>query len=115
MHASSSILERSGALSSQIGTDVIVTGDGTGRRLEMDETRFNHLMQTLQMRQLSREPLTHAFREHSVAATMVVQRVDRLWAKVCTQASPTLAEDADALRAMAELSTRISWSRCTTE
>jgi hypothetical protein len=92
-----------------------MTGDGTGRRLEMTEARFDHLMDTLQMRQLSREPLTHAFREHSVAATMVVQRVDRLWGGVCAQASPTLAEDADALRAMAELSTRISWSRFTTE
>lgn len=111
MHASPNNLAPHRHMPSPSSMLVALTGDGTNRSMILDLKHFGRLLDVLQMRQLSQEPRTHAFRPHSVAATMVVQRIDRLWDGFCARESREIISSAEGLRSMAELSDRISWSR----
>lgn len=90
--------------------NVVTTGDATGQRLELGGDLFRELLSVLQMQQLAFEPKTRAFRPHSTNAAMVVQRIDRLWSTLCDHADPAIADAAERLRMIAEVSTKISWT-----
>lgn len=90
---------------------VVITGDGTSRRVDVDGKTFEDLLTTVEMRMQGFEPRTRAFRPHTVKAVQLVQRIDRLWPAIerVARDSPRLAKVADQVRDLAELSDAVSW------
>lgn len=94
-------------------TAIAFEGDGTSRRIEVDTATFEDVMTALQLRAQGFEPRTHAFRPYGVKASLLVQRIDRLWSNVDAMArdNPRLVATVEELREMAELSENVTWSR----
>jgi len=89
---------------------VVMTGDGTSRRVTMSGTTFEQLMTAIEMRPQAFEQRTRIVRPHHATAITLMQRIDRRWASIDALDNPDLSRAAEALRELAELSDTVAWA-----